>query len=123
MEQHFHDERRIEFYAGELGVTPARLNAACKARLGITASRLLHDRIITEAKRWLIYTGMTVAEIGYALGFDDPAYFSRFFSKRTGVAPGRLREDSRRAPSVAPPPAPDPPAASGSPAPRRAPRR
>lgn len=93
IERHFREERGVEFYADRLGVTPARLNAACKARLGATASGLLYDRIITEAKRWLIYTGMTVAEIGYALGFDDPAYFSRFFSKRAGIPPGRLRED------------------------------
>lgn len=100
VERHFRDERRIEFYAGALGVTPARLNAACKARLGSTASGLLHDRVITEAKRWLIYTGMSVAEIGYALGFEDPAYFSRFFSKRVGTAPGRLREELGAAPPV-----------------------
>ena len=93
IEQHFRDERRLEFYAGRLGVTPARLNAACRARLGTTASGLLHDRIVTEAKRCLIYTGMSVAEVGYALGFDDPAYFSRFFAKRTGQPPGRLREE------------------------------
>lgn len=91
IEQHYRDERRLEFYAGRLGVTPARLNAACRLRLGTTASGLLHDRILTEAKRCLIYTGMTVAEVGYAVGFDDPAYFSRFFSKRAGMPPGRLR--------------------------------
>lgn len=100
VEQHFREERRLEFYAARTGVTPARLNAACKARLGTTASAVLHDRTITEAKRWLIYTGMTVAEIGYALGFEDPAYFSRFFSKRTGVAPGRLREELGAQPPV-----------------------
>ena len=92
IEQHYREERRLEFYADRLAVTPARLNAACRARLGTTASGLLHDRILTEAKRCLIYTGMSVAEVGYALGFDDPAYFSRFFSKRTGLPPGRLRE-------------------------------
>jgi AraC family transcriptional activator of pobA len=92
IERHYREERRLEFYAARLAVTPARLNAACRARLGTTASRLLHDRIVTEAKRCLIYTAMSVAEIGYALGFDDPAYFSRFFSKRVGEAPGRLRE-------------------------------
>lgn len=92
VERHFRSERRLEFYAEALAATPARLNAVCKARFGATASGLLHDRIITEAKRWLIYTGMSAAEIGYALGFEDPAYFSRFFSKRAGVPPGRLRE-------------------------------
>lgn len=103
VERHFREERQLEFYASRLGVTPARLNAACKARLGTTASGLIHDRIVTEAKRWLIYTGMTVAEIGYALGFDDPAYFSRFFSKRTGVAPGRLRDELGALPPVSSP--------------------
>ncbi|PZQ47591.1 MAG: AraC family transcriptional regulator [Rhodovulum sulfidophilum] len=92
IERHFRAERRVEFYADALSVTRAQLNTICKARLGKTASGLLYDRIITEAKRWLIYTGMSAAEIGYALGFDDPAYFSRFFSRRTGVPPGRLRE-------------------------------
>ena len=53
IEGHFREERRLDFYAGRLGVTPARLNAACRARLGATASGLLHDRVITEAKRWL----------------------------------------------------------------------
>ena len=92
IERNYREERRLEFYADRLGVTPARLNAACRARLGTTASRLLHDRILTEAKRCLIYTAMSVAEIGYALGFEDPAYFNRFFTKRTGLPPGRLRE-------------------------------
>lgn len=105
VEAHFLDWRRIEAYAEALGVTPARLNAACKARLGTTASGFLHDRIVTEAKRWLIYTGMTVAEIGYALGFEDPAYFSRFFARRTGTAPGRLREEiGQQAAAMAEPP-------------------
>jgi AraC family transcriptional activator of pobA len=92
IEAHFREERRIAYYADLLAVTPARLNTACQSRLGTTASGLLHNRIVTEAKRCLICTSMSVAEIGYALGFEDPAYFSRFFSKRVGVAPGRLRE-------------------------------
>lgn len=87
VERHFRSERRLAFHADALAATPARLNAVCKARFGATASGLLHDRIITEAKRRLIYTGMSAAEIGYALGFEDPAYFSRFFSKRAGVSP------------------------------------
>lgn len=100
IERHYRDERRLEFYADRLAVTPARLNAACRARLGTTASALLHERIVTEAKRCLIYTAMPVAEIGYALGFDDPAYFSRFFSKRAGQPPGRLRETMGAAPGA-----------------------
>ena len=67
---------------------------ACKSRAGRTASELLHDRIIVEAKRNLLYTEMTVAEIGHAIGYDDPAYFNRFFSQRVGVPPGTFRADA-----------------------------
>ena len=91
IEGHFREERRLDFYAGRLGVTPARLNAACRARLGATASGLLHDRVITEAKRWLIYTGMSVAEVGYALGFASQAHFTVMFRKLVGTTPGAYR--------------------------------
>ncbi|MEZ5449103.1 MAG: helix-turn-helix domain-containing protein [Thiolinea sp.] len=39
----------------------------------------MHDRLIAEAKRQLIYANRSVNEIAYELGFRDPAYFSRFF--------------------------------------------
>lgn len=92
LEAHFRQEKTLSFYAGLLGVTSQRLNAACKARAGKTASEALYDRIITEAKRGLLYTEMSVAEIGHAIGFDDPAYFNRFFSQRVGVPPGTYRD-------------------------------
>jgi AraC family transcriptional regulator, transcriptional activator of pobA len=91
LERSFRQEKRLDFYAGRLNVTPARLNAACRARMGTTASAMLHDRIVTEAKRCLIYTAWSVAEVGYSLGFEDPAYFNRFFSRRAGISPGGFR--------------------------------
>ena len=91
LEKHFRTEKTLAFYARHLGVSTQRLNAACKARAGKTASDSLYDRIITEAKRGLLYTEMTVAEIGHSIGFDDPAYFNRFFSQRVGKPPGAYR--------------------------------
>lgn len=95
LEQHFRSRRALSFYAGALAVTPARLNAACKARAGKTASELLHDRLITEAKRYLIYTESRVAQVAHLTGFDDPAYFNRFFTQRVGVSPGAFRRQVR----------------------------
>ena len=92
LEAHFKSEKALEFYASKLGVSIQRLNLACKARADKTASQLLHERVVIEAKRCLIYMTMTVAEVGYDLGFEDPAYFSRFFSQRVGVPPGAYRE-------------------------------
>jgi AraC family transcriptional activator of pobA len=61
--------------------------------------QLVHARILLEAKRQLRYTDVSVSEIGYALGFDDPAYFTRFFSQRTGTSPRAFRLSSQQAES------------------------
>jgi AraC family transcriptional activator of pobA len=94
MEAHFRSEKTLGFYARALGVSTQRLNAACKARGGRTASEVLYDRILVEAKRCLLYTEMTVAEIGHSIGYDDPAYFNRFFSQRIGRPPGTFRAEA-----------------------------
>src|SRR5258707_9943947 len=54
--------------------------------------RVLEERLVLEAKRNLTYTNMTVAQIAYYLGFMDPAYFSRFFSKLAGESPAAFRK-------------------------------
>ena len=97
LETHFRDRRALGFYAGELAVTPARLNAACKARAGRTASDLLYERIVIEAKRYLVYTESSVAQVAHLTGFEDPAYFNRFFARRVGLSPGAYRRQAPRA--------------------------
>ncbi len=52
--------------------------------------------MLLEAKRTLSYTNMTVAETAYYLGFADPAYFSRFFSKHAGQSPAAFRKRMAR---------------------------
>lgn len=94
VEDHFRTRRSPAFYAGLLAVTPARLNAACKARAGRTASDIIHDRLLTEAKRYLIYTESSVAQVAHLTGFDDPAYFNRFFARRVGCSPGAYRRQA-----------------------------
>ncbi|MTH77150.1 helix-turn-helix domain-containing protein [Paracoccus aestuariivivens] len=92
IERQFRHQRSPSVYAAELAVTTARLNAACKARTGRTASELLHQRILLEAKRYLLYTDNSVAQIAHMTGFDDPAYFNRFFAQRAGISPGQYRK-------------------------------
>lgn len=92
VERTFRTEKRMSYYAGRLAISPQRLNAACKSALGCPASQVLYDRIMVEARRLLAYTELTVAEIGHDLGFDDPAYFNRFFAHRAGQPPGAWRE-------------------------------
>lgn len=92
LEEHFRNQRSLTFYADQLAVTQSRLNTACKARAGKTASDLLYQRIVMEAKRYLVYTESTVAQVAHLTGFDDPAYFNRFFTQRVGMSPGAFRK-------------------------------
>lgn len=83
-------------YAEALDVTENRLNEICRRTAGKPSKRLVFDRQIQEARRLLIFTAASINEIGYRLGFNDPAYFSRFFTRETGTTPGRYRRRHRR---------------------------
>ncbi|MFL6602376.1 MAG: helix-turn-helix domain-containing protein [Steroidobacteraceae bacterium] len=91
IETHLRSGLSVTQYAKQLNVTPARLRAACIEVTGKTPMRVLEERLVLEAKRNLTYTNMTVAQIAYYLGFTDPAYFSRFFSKLAGESPAAFR--------------------------------
>lgn len=93
LEVRLRDHETVADHAEALGVTPDRLADICLRVAGRGPLALIHDRLLLEARRALVYTGMTVAEIGYDLGFRDPAYFSRFFAARVGRPPGAYRRD------------------------------
>ena len=60
--------------------------------MGKTITRLVHDRLLLEAKRELVYGNLSIKDIGYILGFEDPSYFSRFFKKYTGIEASKFKE-------------------------------
>ncbi len=82
---------RVSDYASALSVTSTHLNRVTRAATGDTASHLILNRMIREARRNLVYTNMPIATIAYALGFDDPAYFSRVYAAATGLSPRGFR--------------------------------
>lgn len=92
VEENFKHHWSIERYAHELGLSQARLNRLCRSTRGRTALGLVQDRLVLEAQRLLVYTSATAAMVAYELGFQDPAYFSRFFKRQTGLAPGQYRK-------------------------------
>lgn len=95
IERHFRENWSLQRYADEMCISVAHLRTTCIKVTGATSLKLLHDRIIREAKRCLMFTTRPVAQIAYELGFDDSAYFSRFFRARVGMTPSAFR-DSRR---------------------------
>ncbi|MBP1860630.1 helix-turn-helix domain-containing protein [Rhizobium herbae] len=89
--QHFRSHKPASFYARELGISPTHLNRIVKQLTGLSPQTLINGKLIDEAQRELLFTQMAVQEIGYRLGFSDPAYFSRFFLAHTGVSPRQWR--------------------------------
>jgi AraC family transcriptional activator of pobA len=91
VEDNFRKERQIGFYASALSMTADRLNDHVKRATGVTAGHLIRQRVLTEAKRELVFTGRPIHEIAYDLGFADPSHFARFFRKQTGTTPHEFR--------------------------------
>jgi AraC family transcriptional activator of pobA len=91
VEENFRKERQIGFYAGRLAMTSDRLNDHVKRATGVTAGHLIRQRVLTEAKRELVFSGRAIHEIAYELGFADPSHFARFFRKQTGMTPQDFR--------------------------------
>ena len=90
--RHITSHREIEFYASLLGITPNHLNKSVKTATGETAVELRNKMSLLESKLLLKQSSLSIAEIAYQLGFCEPAYFSRFFKKTTGVSPLQYRE-------------------------------
>ena len=85
-------EHSVESYAQSIGVSPGHLRVTVKEVTGLTPGEMIRNRLVIEAKRLLLYTEMTIAEIGYALSFEDPSYFGRFFKRETNQSPKQFRQ-------------------------------
>jgi len=91
VENNYRKEHSTTFYANQLHITPDHLNRTIKLKIGKTAKDYIQTRIITEAKRLLYFTSLSNKEIGYELGFNEPANFSAFFKKHTQLSPSNFK--------------------------------
>ncbi len=94
LEAHFREHWPVTRYAAALTLTEGRLNRLCRELGGNSAAELILERVLREARRRLIHTAAPVSQVAYDLGYQDPAYFSRIFKRRSGVTPRTFREQS-----------------------------
>lgn len=95
IEAHYKNHITLAHYAEMINVTEARLNEICRRLAGLPSKRLISDRLMQEARRLLTYSSSSITEIGYTLGFKDPAYFARFFRRNTGLTASQFRESRK----------------------------
>ena len=96
IEQHFRFHHKVSDYADMLSVTGDYLNKSVKTLTGKSAKEYILHRIILEAKRSLLFTELTNKELAYQLGFEEPAHFSNFFKRYSGLAPLEFRNTARQ---------------------------
>lgn len=95
VEAQFRTTKSVAGYARQLGVSPGHLNDVLREHAGRTASDSIQERVLLEARRCLLHSGLSVSEVGYGLGYGDPSYFARFFRRGTGLSPLVFRETHR----------------------------
>ena len=92
VEQNFKTIHSVTDYATRLGISPKSLTKHFQKIGHQTPSDFIKQRIITEAKRQLLYSSENIKYIAFDLGFNDPAYFSRFFTKAVGISPAQFKK-------------------------------
>lgn len=92
IDQQFRQHKSLQHYAEQLGMTAGQLSRLCRQSLDMSGLDLINARVLLEAQRDLIYTHLPIKQLAADLGFDDDAYFSRFFRKHTGVTPTDFRK-------------------------------
>lgn len=91
VEENFKQHLPIASYSDPLGVTPGQLSRLCREVWGMSSLDVINARVVHEAQRELVYSGNTIKQIAYYLGFADETYFCRFFRKHTTLSPRAFR--------------------------------
>lgn len=91
LEEHYQQQHAVQDYADALAITPRTLNEITHKYVGKHVSQLIKERLVLEAKRLLHHGQLSVKEIAAQLGFEDAAYFTRFFTKNIGASPLAFR--------------------------------
>ena len=95
VDRKFRETRRIGDYAAAIGISATHLNRVCRQVMGASALDVIERRIALEARRQLRFSDLSVKQIATDLGYDDPAYFTRFATRLIGMSPSAYREASR----------------------------
>lgn len=92
LEKNFKHKHTVDFYAKELKTTAKALTMQLSRSIGRPPRQIIQERVLLEAKRYLAFSDLSIAEIGYELGFEDANYFTRFFRLHEKITPAQFRK-------------------------------
>ncbi len=93
LEKHFTVTRNANEYAEMINVSYKHLNEICKSMTGSTAKEFIDKFLILEIKRNLSISNISVKELTYKFGFDEPTNFTKFFKKHTNQSPSQFKNN------------------------------
>ncbi len=91
LEDNYKRPEPVEFYADKLNMSVRNLNLVCQHIFNKSVSEIVETRKLIEARQLLMNSHLSVSEIGYELGYNEKAYFTRVFTKKTGLTPTAFR--------------------------------
>lgn len=92
IDKHYATERKLEFYASQLGVSTKKLTALCLKYSGISPSLLIQDRLSLEIKKYFLYNNITLKEMAFKLGFSSQSALNKYIASKFGMTPSQLKE-------------------------------
>ncbi|MGH1517835.1 AraC family transcriptional regulator [Chryseobacterium sp. JK1] len=96
IKEEFKQSSTVTYYANKLNISERKLQKVVMDILGKSPKELIDEQVILEGKRLLIHASMTVKEVAYALGFDEPSYFTKFFRSKVGITPTQFMLKNRQ---------------------------
>lgn len=95
LEENYRRNVKISFYADKLFMSERNLNIVCQEVMQQSAGEIIETRKLTEAKNLLINSNKNIAEIGFEIGYNEKAYFSKVFKRKTGQTPTAFRREMK----------------------------
>ncbi len=92
VEEKYKEWHKVKDYTSELHISAKHLSQTVKNITGKVAKEHIQDRLVLEAKRLLLHTSVSIKEVAYQIGFEEPLHFSGFFKKRVGMSPSQFRQ-------------------------------
>lgn len=93
LNEHYKQQRTVQYYAEELAITPKKLNSITKKHCGETAIQAIHNRILIEIKRQLLFSDLSHKEIAFDLGFNSPSALNKFVKAKLKETPTELQHE------------------------------
>ena len=95
LEENVNYKVRVVDLCEQLNISEKQLNASIKRNQNTTAKKYIEDRVLLEIKRLLVYSALSIKEIAYEIGFEDPTNFTKYFKARMKILPTDYRQQNQ----------------------------